>query len=970
MTASSAAPGKVRSGWLWILLAVLLAYWPLATFQYSLSDGDTLDCWLPWRHYIASALHDGQLPAWNPLQQMGYPIHADLQGPAWYPEAVLLGGTLGQGPHVLQLLYLAYLVIGGWGMRRLSGKLVPHDGAAVIVGMAYALSGFFTAHAMHFYAVISAAWLPWLFWSILDLLDRPRPFAAGRTAILLFLLLTGGNHTFLLIAAYPLLAIVLHGLYRAAMNDRPALPRLVGFGALAIGLAVVMACGTLHAVWEVSPHVARMGGLALADAEVSSFTLPALKSLLWPAAATAGADPLGTDPTMANGYFGVVLLLAMLPGLRRVSGFRMWGLLVFAGICALAALGPLLPMHAWLWRLVPGMDLFRFPAYFWYFTLFGLLPVAAAGMQAMLEQRDRRALLIAVMLVALATLVMVLRNSWMGWGVAGAPLLERMRSLPIASLMLVNGVLLLGVLVLLVLWQRSSGRWTLLAGLVAVEMIAAIQFTQWHTTLGRHSPAELAARIAAQPEGPVFPRLHAMGRNTDDSQVMHLLWRNVRNFQGGPSHGGFNSFWLSGHQRLEREHPALQQAMLAQPFLYLADTLYTLPPAHDAVVPGAPAAFAAYAGNAMSATAPGEVELLAFDHQGFTARVSTPQERFLVVQQNLYPGWSITIDGTPAPVIPVNIAAFGSWVPAGEHRVGIRYQKPVLRLLYGLSYTTFFALLLAGAWSHRQRVPALGGVVLLLAGTLYAFHGHVPKQHRMEEGWQEVLDLVEKETALTAVVNTDRPIATPISGAHLLRIDTPDGMEQLDSLLAALPAADVLLLAWYGLPLNPAMRAHLTQHHGYIAERMVGNAVAGACLFKRDVDPQAVWRTVHQDELAGGQALVEGPEPWTPAYRVKIDRLREAGETWLLVDLRYRGSSGGRPRLVMERRRNGWITDHETIPLQVQGEQRWQVFHAVRPIPAARYGQEELGVYVLNESADTVWVKDLRVRTGGAAALH
>ena len=44
-----------RWGWLVIALAVLLAYWPLSSFQYTLTHGDTLNCWAPEVFYDKAA---------------------------------------------------------------------------------------------------------------------------------------------------------------------------------------------------------------------------------------------------------------------------------------------------------------------------------------------------------------------------------------------------------------------------------------------------------------------------------------------------------------------------------------------------------------------------------------------------------------------------------------------------------------------------------------------------------------------------------------------------------------------------------------------------------------------------------------------------------------------------------------------------------------------------------------------------
>jgi hypothetical protein len=407
----------IRHGWFWIAIAVLLAYWPLTTFQYGLSEGDTLDCWLPWRHFIAASLKDGGMPTWNPLQQMGYPIHADLQGPAWYPEALILGGTVGMGPHVLQLLFLLYLIIGGCGMRLFTRELIGHDQSALITGVAYALCGFFTAHAMHFYAVISAAWMPWLLWALLRLLKAPGRRTALIASVFLFLLLTGGNHTFLIVVAWPVVFLIaLTCLEAWRRGDRDHVRAILMNGSLAIAAAVIMSCGTMHALWEVSPYINRVQGLDLASAQQEPFTPAALKSVLWPAAATADADALGTDITMGNGYFGVLMLLFAICGVRHVRGHAFWVFSVFALIAALAAFGPLLPVHGMLWRFVPGMDLFRFPSYFWYFVILFLLPVAGLGISRVLRREIKHLPLIVSGVFILLTLVMLVRKHMGGLG--------------------------------------------------------------------------------------------------------------------------------------------------------------------------------------------------------------------------------------------------------------------------------------------------------------------------------------------------------------------------------------------------------------------------------------------------------------------------------------------------------------------------------------------------------------------------
>ena len=135
-----------RWGWLVITLAVLVTYWPLSSFQYTVTHGDTLNCWLPWRWFISSCLQDGHFPLWNPHQQFGYPMHADLQGPSWYVEAIALGGTVGHTIYTLQALFLFYVIIGGVGMMHLVRTLQQDARIGLVIGVAYALEEIGRAH--------------------------------------------------------------------------------------------------------------------------------------------------------------------------------------------------------------------------------------------------------------------------------------------------------------------------------------------------------------------------------------------------------------------------------------------------------------------------------------------------------------------------------------------------------------------------------------------------------------------------------------------------------------------------------------------------------------------------------------------------------------------------------------------------------------------------------------------------------
>lgn len=55
------------------------------------------------------------------------------------------------------------------------------------------------------------------------------------------------------------------------------------------------------------------------------------------------------------------------------------------------------------------------------------------------------------------------------------------------------------------------------------------------------------------------------------------------------------------------------------------------------------------------------------------AEVTGGVESLLVVSQNLADGWKATVDGKPAPTVPVDGALIGVFVPPGDHTVTLRY---------------------------------------------------------------------------------------------------------------------------------------------------------------------------------------------------------------------------------------------------------------------------------------------------------
>jgi hypothetical protein len=104
-------------------------------------------------------------------------------------------------------------------------------------------------------------------------------------------------------------------------------------------------------------------------------------------------------------------------------------------------------------------------------------------------------------------------------------------------------------------------------------------------------------------------------------------------------------------------------------------------PSTTAIVEGAPSG---------SPLASGEVQVVSYAANDIRLRTHAAGDGFLVAGDAWYPGWEATIDGQAARLYPTDVAFRGLPLPAGDHRVEMRF---VPRILYWSAVVSGLALL-------------------------------------------------------------------------------------------------------------------------------------------------------------------------------------------------------------------------------------------------------------------------------------
>lgn len=171
-------------------LFVIVCYWTLLS-GHNLMKYDIWQAEYPNQVMMSDAIHNGELPLWNPLMNMGMPYYASVGTPIWYPFTFILA-CIGYTPWMVSVEYLLHLVIGAFGCfllistQKNIGEYVYENkinmGVSFICGLIYCSSGLFLSNAQHIMIIISACWIPYVLYFVQKYIEKRK----------IYLLMCGG----------------------------------------------------------------------------------------------------------------------------------------------------------------------------------------------------------------------------------------------------------------------------------------------------------------------------------------------------------------------------------------------------------------------------------------------------------------------------------------------------------------------------------------------------------------------------------------------------------------------------------------------------------------------------------------------------------------------------------------------------------------------------------------------------------
>jgi len=392
-----------------IFLVPLILLAPLWLMGKAMFWGTISLQFVPWRAYAWEMLRAGHLPLWNPLNGMGAPLLANYQSALFYPPNWLLfvlqaiGGVewaaWGQA-----LLVGAHLTWAGLGNARLVRRLGLGLLAQAIGGLAYGLSTYLVSRASFLSLINAAAWLPWIVLGVSnlhsDLMGRGRwhrgnirPVLA-LTIVLAMQLLAGHAQTVWFTWLLAFLWCGVWGWFSTGHKSRvKAALSCLSWLSLALILAVMLAAVQLIPTAEFLRESQRSNQVDYDFAMSYSFWPWRFLTLLAP---NLFGNPAQGDYWGYGNYWEDAVYIGLLPLVMAASGLIRWMtrtkrgfrekgyspwteklitpfLFIITVVSFVFALGKNTPIYPWLYRNVPGFNMFQAPTRF---TLWGVLALA------------------------------------------------------------------------------------------------------------------------------------------------------------------------------------------------------------------------------------------------------------------------------------------------------------------------------------------------------------------------------------------------------------------------------------------------------------------------------------------------------------------------------------------------------------------------------------------------------------------
>lgn len=700
---------KNKQDHLLLVCLVLLAWWPISTFQF-VPKWDNIDCYLPYRYFVSWSESHGHFPLWNPYQHMGYPAYSDMQNGMYNPIVQLLIWCGGYSPTSLMIELLSYTVIAVLGAYQLSMLFVSGRIPRFLIGISYGLSGFMLGTSQIMIFLAGAAYLPLILYHFLVLLKTGKLKNLLLTALFIALEVTVASPAYTIILVY--LLIGLSGIYfwlHRKTEIRLLSKRWVWQLPFLGVVLTLLLLSYVISVLDFLPYFGRADQLDYGPYLLQNpfdfhswfsflFSYPTLANSKWFKA---------TDLTMRSAYFGWLPFLLCLFSIRFIKdqkvAFLWTGVILFGFMAA----GGSTPVYRLMYEL-PGFGLFRHPSLFRAHLILWMVLLAGIGMERWMQVARRKLfqwIILSFLGVTAVIFVWSIRHPYtndlkelFSWHA----ITSDWKTHYMKSYFLLNTLIVLPLCLILVwiIWKRKSAKW--IVGIVVLDLLIYSQVTLPATVNSPYKRADYEAYFQALPDRPDQSSATVPYKKLIENYEPKMMgiWRNTATYHKSLTFDGHNQTQFIGFNAIEqnkglefaKENPLFYEVSefidLKKDTLKRPNCLWQI----DATI------------SVNEDTLQIAHPTIGFNQ--FSVKVSNRSKRsdLLVLNQNFHKGWTAKWNGKPLIIHRANKAFMAIEIPAfAKGKVTFTFDAPLWRKSIWITIISWLLLLLTLLWVSRRK---------------------------------------------------------------------------------------------------------------------------------------------------------------------------------------------------------------------------------------------------------------------------
>lgn len=658
-----------------LLVIIIIGYWQLFFFN-AIMKWDALDITFPWKFYATECLKNKTLPLWNPFYRNGFAQMGESSN--WYPISFIIGCLKRYDLTSLHFEYMLHIYIAGLGMYKLASYFDYARPTKLLLATTYMLSGFFIGNAQHLGWIVSAAWLPFIFYYFLVLRSNPSTNNSLLLSIFLFLCLSGGYPGIFIVLVYSLFFLGLYFLILwIKQNNIKGIKRGLSYLSISVVTFFLMSAVVLNASFDVAQFISRGGGLdgssALLSVTEGSLPIKALLTLFFPFIASLNSfDFWGEDFSLVNIYIGILplILFGVFFFLKKTPLKIKW-LLIASILYLCMGITAIFPFREWA-VVFPFMNMFRFPALFRIFFILNFLLVIGYAFEQLSKNEKLKPILIKIIIVGFFAVVaaqIYLFFQISSWNISSFNFTNNYSSISITERAFWSGIFVLGILISIIASLKIFSFRKALKVIVVIsiiDLVVVLQLNGSGTVYEKYDTQKINKNIAQIPKGYPIPSLLKSISNITDASLQNnipFLWRNLGMIYKIPSSSGYGPYQFSLQQQAIDEG---LNHIINNPLLFLAREI------NNELLDT----------NSIDTHSSSKIAITSFSPNKITATINNSENTNLIFLQNYYPYWVASINGNITPIKKVNKAYMTIELPKGNNNVFFSFQPAIIISLY------------------------------------------------------------------------------------------------------------------------------------------------------------------------------------------------------------------------------------------------------------------------------------------------